>query len=747
MRKLESNYRLAAAVFAVLLAWGASTNAQASTVSANPHQTLQGRSANHLVPVIISFADRVNPALYVGKDRLERSAELIRALRDKSARTQAPAMALLQARGVQQARQIWATNSIATKVPASVLKELEALSGIESIRLDSVVSAPVTSPGSGSMTEWNIAAIHAPEVWDQGFDGSGVVVANMDTGVDASHPDLVSRWRGGSNSWYDPSGEHATPSDMLGHGTQTMGIMVGGSASGTAVGVAPGAQWIAVKIFNDAGQATLSGIHLGFQWLLDPDGDPATPDAPDVVNNSWGLQNSGGCSLEFNTDVQVLKAAGISVVFAGGNSGPAPLSSASPANNPESFAVGAVDSGFNVAGFSSQGPSACDGTFFPELTAPGVDIKTVDLSFGGLPNYVTVSGSSYSAPHVAGAFALLSQAFPAAGVAVLEAAMKDKAHDFGLDGPDSSYGYGVADVLAAYTAIAESPPDPTPNRAPVANGDSYSMQAGATLGIAAPGLLGNDSDPDGNPLNAVLVTPPAGGALTLNANGSFNYTPTAGTTADTFTYQVSDGVLSSNIATVSIDVISNQAPTVVNDSYSVQSGGTLNVSAPGVLGNDSDPEGTPLTAVLVGNAPGGTLTFNADGSFIYKPRLGTMTDSFIYRASDGLQSSSLAAVSIVVTAPNKVPVARNDSASTKMNTALAINVAANDSDADGSVDPASISIVTQPSRGGSVSVNSDGTVNYMPKLNFIGIESFAYNIKDNLGAVSNKASVTVVVRR
>ena len=90
-------------------------------------------------------------------------------------------------------------------------------------------------------------------------------------------------WRGGSNSWYDPYGQHpAVPTDMSGHGTWTMGVMVGGDAGGTSLGVAPEAQWISVKIFNDQGGATATAIHLGFQWLLDPDGDPATPDAPDV---------------------------------------------------------------------------------------------------------------------------------------------------------------------------------------------------------------------------------------------------------------------------------------------------------------------------------------------------------------------------------------------------------------------------------------------------------------------------------
>ena len=120
----------------------------------------------------------------------------------------------------------------------------------------------------------------------------------MDTGVDYLHPDLAQRWRGGPNSWYDPNGEHATPYDHTGHGTQVMGIMVGGDAGGASIGVAPGARWISVKIFNDAGYSSISIIHEGFQWLMDPDGNPDTNDAPDVINNSWGYPNDAGICLD-----------------------------------------------------------------------------------------------------------------------------------------------------------------------------------------------------------------------------------------------------------------------------------------------------------------------------------------------------------------------------------------------------------------------------------------------------------------
>ena len=219
-------------------------------------------------------------------------------------------------------------------------------------------------------------------------------------------PDLSGRWRGGTNSWYDPFGQHTTsPMDRTGHGTQVMGLMVGGDAGGTSVGVAPGARWIAARIYNDAGQGTTSNTHLAFQWLLDPDHNPNTADAPQVVNNSWTY--GSGCNLTFAQDIQTLRAAGILPVFAAGNS--ASLTS-SPANNPGAMAVGSTTSSDTIASYSSRGPSACGepSNTFPELTAPGDNVRTTDL-YGG---YATFSGTSMAAPHVAGALALLLSAYP-----------------------------------------------------------------------------------------------------------------------------------------------------------------------------------------------------------------------------------------------------------------------------------------------------------------------------------------------
>ncbi|MCU1659388.1 MAG: hypothetical protein JWO57_4044, partial [Pseudonocardiales bacterium] len=327
---------------------------------------------------------------------------------------------------------------------------------VRAIRPEFTVQAPASTTPAGtpaSAVEPNIARINAPAMWNRGFRGQGVVVANMDTGVDATQPDLAAKWRGGANSWYDPNGQHpTTPTDVNGHGTWTMGVMVGGDAGGSSVGVAPDAKWIAVKIFNDSGVATSTNIHLGFQWLLDPDGNPATADAPNVVNDSWTM-SAAGCNLDFQLDLRSLRAAGILPVFAAGNSGPSAGTVFSPANLPEALAVGGTDNSDVLDPYSSRGPSACAGATAPRLTAPDTNIRTTDL-YGG---YASETGTSVAAPHVAGALALLLNAFPALPVEQQEAALQSVAVDLGPPGVDGDFGYGRLDVDASYQWLATAP--------------------------------------------------------------------------------------------------------------------------------------------------------------------------------------------------------------------------------------------------------------------------------------------------
>ena len=188
-------------------------------------------------------------------------------------------------------------------------------------------------------------------------------------------------------------------------------------------------------------------------------------------------------------------------------------------------------------------------------------------------------------------------------------------------------------------------------------------------------MLGNDADPDGDPLTAVLVTGPSHGSVTVNANGSFSYTPAADYAGgDSFSYRASDGTLTSNVATVTLTVTAvNDAPTAAGDAYSTAEDTVLTVAGPGVLGNDADPDGDPLTAVLVTGPSHGSLTVNANGSFSYTPAADYAgADSFSYRASDGTLTSNVATVTLTVTAVNDAPTAAGDAYSTAEDTVLTV---------------------------------------------------------------------------
>jgi subtilisin family serine protease len=405
------------------------------------------------------------------RTRAARLAAVERALRDTAAAGQRGILARLQT-GVTQDRvaqvtPLWIQNEVAVRATPDMIAELAARADVREIRPELSIAAPApTGPkapakatakakatAATAAPEPNLTQVNAPALWNLGVRGQGVVVAGLDTGVDVTHPDLAGRWRGGANSWFDPNGEHpSTPVDVSGHGTQTMSVIVGGDAGGSSIGMAPAATWIAAKIFNDRGSATTTGVHRSFQWLLDPDGNPATPDAPQVVSDSWTM-STAACSLEFQPDLAGLRAAGIVPVFAAGNSGPQPGTVLSPANLPEALAVGGVDGSDRLDPSSSIGPSACGGPVSPVLVAPSVNVRAADL-YGG---YITQTGTSMAAPHVAGALALLLSAAPGTTPDGLQTALTGGAADLGAAGPDSSYGYGRLDALAAYQRLTSIP--------------------------------------------------------------------------------------------------------------------------------------------------------------------------------------------------------------------------------------------------------------------------------------------------
>lgn len=367
-----------------------------------------------------------------------------------------------------------------------------------------------------------------------------------------------------------------------------------------------------------------------------------------------------------------------------------------------------------------------------------------------------------------------------------------------------------------------------PNRAPVAQSDGYETAVDSPINVLDPGVLENDSDPDGDSMTAIEVSGPAHGELVLHENGAFSYRPDSGYVGeDSFIYRASDGALqsadtivkitiqeqnqlpaavddsvetqedtevsidvlvndrglgdtpisiisvsipshgtaaidgqrvlyipapnfngsdsftytiadnngdeSSAIVTVTVNAV-NDPPAARGDTYDVKEDETLSLPDPGVLENDSDPEGDPITAFLVESVMHGTLKLNANGSFTYVPDKDfNGTDQFTYKASDGSNSSPVVTVTLNVTPVEDLPIAVADSFEVQYETVFTIDkpgVLANDSDTDGDVLTA---FLDQAPTHGNLILNPDGSFEYTPDAGFSGYDSFTYWVEDGKG--------------
>ena len=278
---------------------------------------------------------------------------------------------------------------------------------------------------------------------------------------------------------------------------------------------------------------------------------------------------------------------------------------------------------------------------------------------------------------------------------------------------------------------------------PQAVGDSYAINEDTTLNVASPGVLGNDQLT--GVASAVLVTPPSSGSLGLNSDGSFTYTPSADYWgSDSFTYKFTSGGVESTLAAVDLTVNPvNDAPVAAYDSATTAYNTPIAVNA---LANDTDADNDGLSVGAITVAPSnGSAAVNPDNTITYTPNTGfSGTDRFYYTATDGTLSSNVARVVVSVKA-NQLPVAVIDYATTTVNTPVVIDLAANDYDPDGTIVRSTVTVLTAPGRGGSVVNNGDGTVTFTPLAGFAGSDYFYYSIKDNYGATSRSAKVTVKV--
>lgn len=349
---------------------------------------------------------------------------------------------------------------------------------------------------------WGLLAINADDVWaDMGVLGEGVVVANIDTGVEWTHSALVNQYRGGVGdhdyNWYMPTegcAGDAEPCDNDDHGTHTMGTMVGSiiptdplSDTNIAIGVAPGAQWIACKGCEGRGCSYEALLVCG-DWMVAPtDLNGENPDPskrPHIVNNSWG---GGGGDFWYGGVVAAWRASGIFPQFSAGNSGPACSTIGSPGDYWSSFNAAALTDQIVAAGFSSRGPADVTGILKPNISAPGAGV------YSSVPGdaYAFFNGTSMASPHVAGVTALLWSAKPEL-IGQIENTMwllsQTAAPLLTTDGcggdlsdthPNNTYGWGLVNAAAVVTSTAQTVPlwvTVTPSGGVVAPGAAQTVQ-------------------------------------------------------------------------------------------------------------------------------------------------------------------------------------------------------------------------------------------------------------------------------
>lgn len=478
--------KLLLAAFAVCL-MGAMVSLQAAEIDPGLESILNSSPDGKMISVLVFLEDRVD-LKELNRDLNHQNASLdnrheitIRALQEKATETQGHINAyfdrLKQDGKIEIYQAFWITNAIRIDAAKGEIEKLADHPDVARIyfnyEIELIEPAEVkdTDQGVIARIETGVQAVRAPEVWAMGYTGAGVLVANMDTGVDGNHPALASRWAGVADprydghpewAWYDPYyGLNNFPYDNGGHGTHTMGSITGAAPStGDTVGVAPGAHWIAAAPIDRGGgiPRTVADAILSFQWFVDPDGNPSTNwDVPDVLSNSWGVTTSHGyppCDELFWSYIDACETAGTVVLFAAGNEGTSGLRR--PADRAtddyRSCAVAAVDAntaGWPIAYFSSRGPTYCtptgDAAIKPDIAAPGYSVRS---SYPG-GGYTYMSGTSMACPHVAGVVALIREANPNLSVDQVKQIIYDTAYDLGPAGEDNSYGWGMVDAYEA----------------------------------------------------------------------------------------------------------------------------------------------------------------------------------------------------------------------------------------------------------------------------------------------------------
>lgn len=474
------------------------------------------------------------------KDWAARGRMVYGGLTSTAARSQAPLRQWLASRKVEH-KAFWIVNAIKVIADQGIVDEIAKRSDVAKIVADPTVTLiqPIRSTRTDKNVfqaiEWGLENIGAPRVWEEfGVRGEGIVVADIDTGAEFTHPAVVRQYRGNEGdgvfnhdyNWFDIIGDCIdAPCDTFAHGTHTLGTMIGEDESGeNQIGVAPRAQWIATRPCDVS--CSMENFIRSGEWVLAPtdrSGQNPRPDLrPHVVNNSWGFTGGDDFYLAI---VRSWVDAGIFPAFAAGNEGSSCSTLRSPGDYGESFTVGAHDIDNNIAFFSSRGSSLFDGSVKPDLTAPGVFVRS-SVPGGG---YEFFDGTSMATPHVAGAVALLWSAAPAlvndieATRAILEQTAIN-VEDLSCGGTIEDNNVWGEGRLNAFEAVNQAPRGPTGFLVGIVTSETGDPIGNATLRVTGEiGTRTTRTSPEGTytlrlPVGSYSATVSAFGFITEAVN-------------------------------------------------------------------------------------------------------------------------------------------------------------------------------------------------------------------------------------
>ena len=575
--------------------------------------------------------------------KAERRSYVHHALTTHAERSQKGLRGMLTGRGVKFDA-YWIANALRVTGDQSLLNAIAGRADVMRIEPDRTyhIYEPMTADDRPTVNavEWGISNIRAPQVWtDFGVRGEGVVVANIDTGVQYNHPALVNQYRGNNGgtfnhnyNWFDPSRVCGNPSlapcDNNNHGTHTMGTMVGFDGGANQIGVAPGARWIAAKGCESNSCSDAALLSSG-QWVLAPtDLAGANPRAdlrPHIVNNSWG---GGGGDTWYLATVNAWRASGIFPAFSNGNSGPSCNTSGSPGDYAESYSSGAFDINNAIASFSSRG--GVGSRIKPNLAAPGVNVRS-SVNGGG---YSAFNGTSMASPHTAGTVALMWSAAPTlVGDLTQTAALLNQTaadtSDLTCGGTASNNNVWGEGKLDAFAAVEQSPRGPVGTLAgTITNANGGAPVAGATVQITGPVNRTATTGADGAyrfvlPVGTYAVSVSAFGF----ANGSANATVTQGqtTTQDFALTPAPSGSLSGTVTAAS-GPVANATVAITGTPIAA-----VTTNANGQYSFASVPNGTYTVTVTAGGCFGSvSQSVTVNGNTVRDFTLPQRGDSFGY---------------------------------------------------------------------------------------------------------------------